>query len=174
MREAVRLILETEPGERVMRPDFGCGLLDLTFEPNSPELAASLQISIQAALQRWLGDVIDISSLDVESQVWLRRNARSPWVVDLPITPDRGGLWTNKRWADHVVPVQEATWVAADGIRYLRPEIALLCKAALDRDKDRRDVDVAWPLLDDAARAWLLGALDAVHPGHAWRARLAI
>ena len=112
--------------------------------------------------------------LDVESQVWLRRNARSPWVVDLPITPDRDGLWTNKRWADHVVPVEEATWVAGDGIRYVRPEIALLYKAALDRDKDRRDVEVVWPLLDEAARAWLLDALDAVHPGHAWRTRLAI
>ena len=112
--------------------------------------------------------------LDVESQVWLRRDAQSPWVVDLPITPDRDGLWTNKRWADHVVPVEEATWVAADGIRYVRPEIALLYKAALDREKDRRDLDLTWPLLDERARTWLLDALHAVHPGHAWLARLAI
>ncbi len=112
--------------------------------------------------------------LDVESQVWIRRDARSPWVVDLPITPDRDGLWTNKRWADHVVPVEEATWVAGDGIRYLRPEIALLYKAALDREKDLRDLDLAWPLLDDAARTWLLDALGVVHPGHAWLTRLAI
>lgn len=68
VRDMVELLLFTRAGERVMRPDFGCGLLDLTFEPNSPELAASLQLSIQAALQHWLGDVIDISSLDVESQ----------------------------------------------------------------------------------------------------------
>lgn len=112
--------------------------------------------------------------LNVQSQVWLRRNAHSPWVVDLPITPDRDGLWTNKRWADHVVPVEEATWVAEDGIRYLRPEISLLYKAALDREKDRRDLDVAWPLLDGAARRWLLDALAVVHPGHGWLSRLAI
>lgn len=109
--------------------------------------------------------------LDVESQVWLRRNAQSPWVVDLPITPDRDGLWTNKRWPDHVVPVEDATWVAGDGIRYIRPEVALLYKAALDREKDRRDLDVTWPLLDEEARTWLLDALGAVHPGHAWLTR---
>lgn len=112
--------------------------------------------------------------LNVESQVWIRRDARSPWVVDLPITPDRDGLWTNKRWPDHVVPVEEATWVADDGIRYLRPEIALLYKAALDRAKDRRDFDLTWRALDDAARRWLLDALAVVHPGHAWLARVEI
>ena len=107
--------------------------------------------------------------LDAASQVWIRRDARSPWVVDLPITPDRDGLWTNKRWADHVVPVEEATWVADDGIRYLRPEIALLYKAALNREKDRRDLEVARPLLDDAARTWLHEAIRATEgPDHPW------
>jgi hypothetical protein len=67
VREMIELLLFTAPGERVMRPDFGCGLLDLTFEPNSPELAATLQISIQAQLQRWLGDVITAVALDVAS-----------------------------------------------------------------------------------------------------------
>lgn len=68
VRDMIELLLFTAPGERVMRPDFGCGLLDLTFEPNSPELAATLQISIQAQLQRWLGDVITAVALDVTSE----------------------------------------------------------------------------------------------------------
>jgi phage baseplate assembly protein W len=51
-----------------MRPDFGCGLYDLVFEPNSPELAATLQLSVHAQLQRWLGDVIDVNDLDILSQ----------------------------------------------------------------------------------------------------------
>jgi phage baseplate assembly protein W len=68
VRDMIELLLFTRPGERVMRPDFGCGLADLVFAPNSPELAASVQISIQAALQRWLGDVIDIAALDVQSE----------------------------------------------------------------------------------------------------------
>ncbi len=67
VRDMIELLLFTSPGERVMRPEFGCGLGDLVFEPNSPELAASLQISVQAALQRWLGDVIDVVDLDIDS-----------------------------------------------------------------------------------------------------------
>lgn len=67
VRDMIELLLFTAPGERVMQPDFGCGLLDLTFEPNSPELAATLQISIQAQLQRWLGDIITAVALDVTS-----------------------------------------------------------------------------------------------------------
>jgi phage baseplate assembly protein W len=65
VRDLVELLLFTSPGERVMSPDFGCGLADLVFEPNSPELAATLQLSIQASLQRWLGDVLDVGSVDV-------------------------------------------------------------------------------------------------------------
>jgi hypothetical protein len=68
VRDMIELLLFTSPGERVMRPDFGCGLLGLTFEPNSPELAATLQISIQAQLQRWLGDVITAVALDVRGE----------------------------------------------------------------------------------------------------------
>jgi uncharacterized protein len=68
VHDMIELLLFTAPGERVMRPDFGCGLLDLAFEPNSPELAATLQISIQAQLQRWLGDVITTVALDVTSE----------------------------------------------------------------------------------------------------------
>jgi uncharacterized protein len=67
VRDMIELLLFTAPGERVMQPDFGCGLLNLTFEPNSPELAATLQISIQAQLQRWLGDIITAVALDVTS-----------------------------------------------------------------------------------------------------------
>lgn len=68
VRDLIEQLLFTSPGERVMHPDFGCGLLDLVFAPNSPELAATLQLSVQAALQRWLGDVIEVVSLDVESE----------------------------------------------------------------------------------------------------------
>lgn len=107
--------------------------------------------------------------LDVQSQIWVRRDAASPWVLDLPITPDRDGMWTNKRWAAHVVPVDEATWLAGDGIRYLRPEISLLYKARLDRDKDRADLDAAWPLLSEERRRWLLDAVrETEGSGHAW------
>jgi phage baseplate assembly protein W len=65
--DMIEQLLFTNPGERVNRPDFGSGLLELVFAPNSPELAAALQFSMQAALQRWLGDLIDIEGLTVQS-----------------------------------------------------------------------------------------------------------
>ena len=61
-------LIFTSPGERVNRPDFGSGILQLVFAPNSPELAAALQFTIQAAIQRWLGDLIELRDLAVNSQ----------------------------------------------------------------------------------------------------------
>jgi phage baseplate assembly protein W len=68
IRDMIEQLLLTNPGERVNRPDFGSGLLQLIFAPNSPELAATLQFTMQAALQQWLGDVIQVLALDVTSQ----------------------------------------------------------------------------------------------------------
>ena len=63
IRDMLEQLLLTNPGERVNRPDFGSGLLQMIFAPNSPELAATLQMSAQAAIQRWLGDLIELQSL---------------------------------------------------------------------------------------------------------------
>jgi uncharacterized protein len=67
VRDMLEQLLLTAPGERVNRPDFGSGLLQLVFAPNSSELAAALQFSVQAALQRWLGDVVEVERLEVTS-----------------------------------------------------------------------------------------------------------
>lgn len=67
IRNMIEQLLFTNPGERVNRPEFGSGLLQLIFAPNSPELAATLQFTMQAALQTWLGDVIEVQGLDVTS-----------------------------------------------------------------------------------------------------------
>lgn len=67
VRDMMEQFLFTNPGERVNRPDFGSGLQQLIFGPNSPELAAALQFTVQAGLQRWLGDVVQIQALTVES-----------------------------------------------------------------------------------------------------------
>jgi phage baseplate assembly protein W len=68
IRDMIEQLLFTSPSERVNRPDFGSGLLQMVFAPNSPELAAALQYTTQAALQRYLGDVIDLQSLEVTAQ----------------------------------------------------------------------------------------------------------
>lgn len=67
IRGLIEQVLFTSPGERVMRPDFGCGLLQLVFAPNSPELAAATQMLVQGALQQWLADVILVEQVAVES-----------------------------------------------------------------------------------------------------------
>jgi phage baseplate assembly protein W len=65
IRDMIEQLLFTSAGERLNRPDFGSGLLQLVFAPNSPELAAALQFGMQAAIQQWLGDVIEVAELDV-------------------------------------------------------------------------------------------------------------
>lgn len=68
IRDLVEQFLFTNAGERVNRPDFGSGLLQLVFAPNSAELAAALQFTLQAGLQRWLSDLIEVQKLEVESR----------------------------------------------------------------------------------------------------------
>ena len=67
VRQMLEQLLFTSPGERVNRPDFGCGLLDLVFGPNPPQLAAGLTAVITASIQQWLGDVVELTGLLVES-----------------------------------------------------------------------------------------------------------
>ncbi len=68
IRDMVEEVLFTAPGERVNRPTFGCGLLQLVFAPNSTELAAATQYIVQGSLQQWLGDLIQVNSVTIESQ----------------------------------------------------------------------------------------------------------
>jgi uncharacterized protein len=67
IRDMLEELIFTNPGERINRPDFGSGVLQLLFAPNSPELAAALQFMMQAAIQRWLGDLIELKTLQVDS-----------------------------------------------------------------------------------------------------------
>jgi len=68
IRDMIEQVLFTSPGERANRPTFGCGLLQLVFAPNSPELAAATQFLVRGSLQQWLGDVIQVDAVQVESQ----------------------------------------------------------------------------------------------------------
>ncbi|MDH3948714.1 MAG: GPW/gp25 family protein [Gammaproteobacteria bacterium] len=68
IRDMIEQFLFTNAGERVNRPDFGSGLLQLIFAPNSPELASTLQFTVKAGLQQWLGDLIEVQELNVTSE----------------------------------------------------------------------------------------------------------
>lgn len=68
IRDMIEQLLFTNPGERVNRPSFGSGLLQMVFQPNSVELAAALQFTLQAALQQTLGDRIQLLGVNVQSE----------------------------------------------------------------------------------------------------------
>lgn len=68
IRDLIHQLLFTTPGERVMRPSLGSGLLQLTFAPNSQELGAATQMLVQSALQEWLGDLILVNNVTVQAE----------------------------------------------------------------------------------------------------------
>jgi len=65
VRDMIRQVLFTNPGERVNRPDFGCGLRSLLFMPNSDVLAAATRTLVKGSLQRWLELEIQVEDVDV-------------------------------------------------------------------------------------------------------------
>jgi uncharacterized protein len=68
IRDLIEQVLFTTPGERVNRPTFGSGVLQLIFAPNSQALAAATQMTVQGALQLWLGELIQVEAVSVQSQ----------------------------------------------------------------------------------------------------------
>ena len=80
IRDLIEQVLFTSPGERVMRPDFGAGLLQLVFEPNSTTLAATTQMLVQSALQLHLSHLIAVQAVEVEQRRRgaARRRAATP------------------------------------------------------------------------------------------------
>ena len=105
-------------------------------------------------------------------QVWLREHALAPWRVDCILNPSSEGRWVSRRDETHVADLDDITWVADDGVRYLNPEVALLFKAKQARPKDDADLASAWPLLSAEKRRWLRDAVRRVHPDHPWIERL--
>jgi uncharacterized protein len=67
IRDLIFQVLFTSPGERVNRPEFGCGLKQLVFMPNSDALAIATQQLVQGALHRWLENVVAIERVDVKA-----------------------------------------------------------------------------------------------------------
>ena len=67
IRDLIEQVLLTSPGERVMRPEFGAGLLTLVFEPNSTTLAATTQFLVQSGLQQHLSGLISVTAVEVEN-----------------------------------------------------------------------------------------------------------
>ena len=74
IRDLIEQVLFTSPGERVNRPSFGSGLLQLVFAPNSDALAGATQMTVQAALQQWPDVQNNDSRLEVRVQYVVLRS----------------------------------------------------------------------------------------------------
>ncbi|WP_406246968.1 nucleotidyltransferase domain-containing protein [Microbacterium sp. M] len=102
------------------------------------------------------------------SGIWVRADAVSPWVLDVPLTPFNGTRWTNKRLPSQEYDLDEVTWVSGDGLRYLNPEVVLFMKFAQVREKDIVDAEATLGLLDVRRRAWLRDSIAQLDPTHPW------
>ncbi len=67
LRDLIEMVIFTAPGERVMRPTFGSGVLGLVFAPNGPELATTTQYLVAGAIQAWLGDKLELGEVTVSA-----------------------------------------------------------------------------------------------------------
>ena len=65
--QLIKQVLFTSPGERVNRPDFGCGLRQMIFAPNSDVTASLVQVTVLQALETWLSDLISVDKVEVEA-----------------------------------------------------------------------------------------------------------
>ncbi len=108
-------------------------------------------------LPRWAG------------QVWIREHALAPWLLDVLLNPGGPGRWVFKRDRTVTLSLDEATWVAGDGIRYLRPHLVLAHKLRHARAANDADLAAALPLLDRGAVAFLRRFVERADPGHRWR-----
>jgi hypothetical protein len=105
-------------------------------------------------------------------QVWVREHALAPWVLDIQLNPGSARRWVFKRERTVIGTLDDATWVASDGLRYLRPELVLAHKARLARPIDDADLSATLPLLDAPAVSWLREYVARESPSHRWRPML--
>ncbi|MGB3299958.1 MAG: GPW/gp25 family protein [Phormidesmis sp.] len=68
IRQLIEQLLFTSPGERVNRPEFGSGIQQMIFSPNSDELAAATQFLVQGSLEQWLGELIQVEAVTVSAR----------------------------------------------------------------------------------------------------------
>lgn len=138
--------------------------------------------ALQKALEPYVFDIVgaeqkkwkisDRRALAQTHQTWLRDPATGVYVLDVFREPHAGDVWICGRDSSIRRPYSEVIRRTSDGLPFLAPEIVLLFKARLARPKDEDDLNRALPVLDTNERSWLRRALETVHPGHPWIARL--
>ena len=104
-------------------------------------------------------------------QNWVLDRGANAWRMDIMLEPGDAQTWIFRR-DERIRAARTSMTGMRDTVPFLVPEGVLLYKAKAVREKDRADMEVVLPHLDDAARAWLRESLERVHPGHAWIAVL--
>jgi hypothetical protein len=112
------------------------------------------------------------AALDTYHQTWVCDPATQLWRLDVFHEPADGDTWICRRDERIRLPYERVIERTSDGIPFGRPEIILLFKAKHARMRDEDDFAAALPLLDPERRGWLADALELVHPGHHWLAKL--
>jgi hypothetical protein len=128
------------------------------------------EFDVVGAGQKWA--ISDHRAFVQTHQTWLRDPATGVYVLDVFRETHDRDVWICRRDQTIRRPYAEAIRRTNDGLPYLAPEIVLLFKARWSRPKDEDDLNRVLPLLDAPARRWLRQALERVHPGHAWIARV--
>jgi Aminoglycoside-2''-adenylyltransferase len=105
-------------------------------------------------------------------QTWVREPATGLWRLDVFREPSDGDTWICRRDPSIRMPHDRLIERTDDGIPYGRPEVILLYKAKHTRERDEGDFADMLPLLEPERRRWLADALELVHPGHTWLARI--
>ena len=123
------------------------------------------QFDVVAAGHAWS---IDSPAAGVLAQTWVRDPLSGSIVMDVFREPHDRGVWICRRDRSIRCAYADIIAVTSHGVPYLAPEVVLLFKAKHSRAKDDADFDRVLPALDARRRAWLLDALDRVHPGHRW------
>jgi hypothetical protein len=161
------------------------------LEPEPRRFHEDLEVAVPhtnvATLREWLRDyhlwdthdgMLRFLTPDVEiaighEQLWLRRDAFSPWLLDLMLTTVVDGIWTYKRDGRITRPLEAIVRIGTDTIPYQRPEITLLFKARRRWKKDEEDFAAVVPRLEPSDRAWLRDAIALTEPTrHPWVERL--
>lgn len=112
-----------------------------------------------------------------QHQFWVRRRGAKAWAFEILLEQTEGDELLYRRDPRVRAPLATIGRCTRDGIPYLAPEICLLYKshatdAARYTARNNTDFEVALPVLDEAARAWLRAALVVINPAHAWISRL--
>lgn len=126
-----------------------------------------VQIAHEGRLEPWrVGERVELP----RNGLWARSDPDGPWRLQFLLEQHEGDVWWYRRDPTIRLPLDEIGLVSESGVPFLRPELILLYKSRLDRDRDAEDFERTLESLDDPARRRLASWLP---PDHAWRGALA-